>query len=144
LQVHRHEQPYWDAFGKEEIVYLSSESENVLLGPLFSFFFPPLPSFYLHMFANAELDPTKVYIIGGLVDHNKHKVTFARGGLTKTHPPTQGLTHKMAVERGMLHAQLPIGQYLTMKSRKVLTINHGIYLFVDVSFGLLISMDFSV
>ncbi len=31
----------------------------------------------------------------------------------------------MAVERGIAHAQLPIGQYLQMKTRKVLTINHG-------------------
>lgn len=42
---------YSDLFTDDRIVYLSSESENVL----------------------HELDPNAVYIIGGLVDHNHHK-----------------------------------------------------------------------
>lgn len=37
----------------------------------------------------------------------------------------QGLCHEMAVEKGMQHAQLPIGQYIEMKSRRILTVNHG-------------------
>lgn len=36
----------------------------------------------------------------------------------------QGLTLKLAEEAGISHAQLPIGQYLNMKTRKVLAINH--------------------
>ncbi len=37
----------------------------------------------------------------------------------------QGLCHRLAEERGLSHAQLPIGEYIEMKSRKVLTVNHG-------------------
>lgn len=77
---------YCDIFEKKDIVYLSSESDNVL----------------------QELEPEKAYIIGGLVDHNHHK----------------GLCHALAVEKGVSHAQLPISEYLDMKTRKVLTINH--------------------
>lgn len=46
-----HCEPYYDLFDHNSIVYLSSDSENVL----------------------HELDPNAVYIIGGLVDHNHHK-----------------------------------------------------------------------
>jgi tRNA (guanine9-N1)-methyltransferase len=69
-----------------EIVYLSSESDNVL----------------------THLKPNSTYIIGGLVDKNRHK----------------GICHRRAVERGIKTAKLPIGQYLEMKSRQVLVTNH--------------------
>lgn len=42
-----------------------------------------------------------------------------------TYLTLQGLCHALAVEKGMSHAQLPISEYLDMKTRKVLTINHG-------------------
>ncbi|KAH7723801.1 tRNA methyltransferase 10 A-like protein [Aphelenchoides avenae] len=86
----------WDAYmmretvselwSKEEVVYLSSESDNVL----------------------TDLEPEKVYIIGGLIDHNHHK----------------GLCHSIATEKGYAHARLPIDEFVNMKTRKVLTINH--------------------
>ncbi|XP_065342200.1 tRNA methyltransferase 10 homolog A [Cloeon dipterum] len=88
---------YNEMFAKEKIVYLSSESENVL----------------------EKLEEDKVYVIGGLVDHNAHK----------------GLCHNLAVQNGINHAQLPIGEYLHMKSRKVLTIDHVFEILLEVSAG---------
>ncbi|XP_056203880.1 tRNA methyltransferase 10 homolog A-like isoform X3 [Falco biarmicus] len=57
----------------------------------------------------SELDEKKAYVIGGLVDHNHHK----------------GITYRKAVEQGIGHAQLPLGNFVKMNSRKVLAVNHG-------------------
>lgn len=56
----------------------------------------------------TELKPFSTYIIGGLVDKNREK----------------GICHKRASERNIKTARLPIGEYLDMASRKVLTTNH--------------------
>jgi len=85
-------------FSKDDIVYLSSESENVL----------------------QQLDQDKVYIIGGLVDHNRHK----------------GLCHSRAVAAGVSHAKLPIGEFVNLASRKVLTIDHVFQILVKITQGL--------
>ncbi|XP_065883674.1 tRNA methyltransferase 10 homolog A-like [Dysidea avara] len=77
---------YIDQFGKDNVVFLAAESPNIL----------------------NELDPTKAYIIGGLVDHNHHK----------------RYCYDKAVELGIQHAQLPISDYVTISGRKVLTVNH--------------------
>ena len=69
-----------------EIVYLSSESDEVL----------------------TELKPCSTYIIGGLVDHNRHK----------------GICYTRAREKGIRTARLPIGEHLKMASRQVLATNH--------------------
>jgi tRNA (guanine9-N1)-methyltransferase len=69
-----------------EIVYLSSESDVTL----------------------ERLKPNSTYIIGGLVDKNRHK----------------GICYKRAVDRGIKTAKLPIGEFLHMKSRQVLVTNH--------------------
>lgn len=49
-----HDKNYLDIFSKEKIVYLTSESDNVI----------------------ETIEDDKVYIIGGLVDHNSHKVSI--------------------------------------------------------------------
>ncbi|EDO37892.1 predicted protein, partial [Nematostella vectensis] len=73
-------------FPKEDIIYLTSDSPNML----------------------TELDMSKVYVIGGLVDHNHHK----------------GYCYDQAVKQGFQHAQLPIGEFIKIATRKVLTVNH--------------------
>uniref|UniRef100_A0A1A8N0Z4 tRNA methyltransferase 10 homolog A n=2 Tax=Nothobranchius TaxID=28779 RepID=A0A1A8N0Z4_9TELE len=75
-----------DVVAKDELVYLTSDSPNVL----------------------EELDQKKAYVIGGLVDHNHHK----------------GITYERAAELGIEHAQLPLGSFVKMNSRKVLAVNH--------------------
>ena len=69
-----------------EVVYLSSDSSETL----------------------TELRPYSTYIIGGLVDRNRHK----------------GICYKRAMEKGIRTARLPIGEYMQMNSRSVLTTNH--------------------
>lgn len=70
-----------DLWKPDEIVYLCAESENVI----------------------EDLDPAKVYIIGGLLDHNQYK----------------GLCYSRAVEKGYGHARLPIDKFMKLKARKV-------------------------
>lgn len=69
-----------------DIIYLTSDSPDTL----------------------TELRPYSTYIIGGLVDRNRHK----------------GICYKRAMERGMRTAKLPIGDYMQMASRFVLATNH--------------------
>ncbi|KFY44135.1 hypothetical protein V494_01621 [Pseudogymnoascus sp. VKM F-4513 (FW-928)] len=69
-----------------QIVYLSSDSEHTL----------------------DSLSPYTTYVIGGIVDKNRHK----------------GLCHRRANELGIPTAKLPIGEYMQMQSRTVLTTNH--------------------
>lgn len=69
-----------------EIIYLSSDSPYIL----------------------EELKPNSTYIIGGLVDKNRHK----------------GICHKIATEKGLRTAKLPISDFMEMTSRSVLATNH--------------------
>lgn len=54
------------------------------------------------------LSPYTSYIIGGIVDKNRHK----------------GLCYKRACEQGIPTAKLPIENYMKMQSRTVLAVNH--------------------
>ena len=69
-----------------EVVYLTSDSPNNL----------------------SCLRPYSTYIIGGIVDKNRHK----------------GICYKKATEAGIKTAKLPIGDYMQMNSRFVLATNH--------------------
>ncbi|KAH0615866.1 hypothetical protein JD844_026460 [Phrynosoma platyrhinos] len=84
--IHIKSEHYSELIKKEDLVYLTSDSPDVL----------------------NELDESKAYVIGGLVDHNHHK----------------GITYKRAQEQGIRHAQLPLGIFVKMNSRKVLAVNH--------------------
>ncbi|KAL9602931.1 MAG: hypothetical protein Q9219_001456 [cf. Caloplaca sp. 3 TL-2023] len=69
-----------------EVVYLTSDSPDTL----------------------TELKPYSTYIVGGLVDKNRHK----------------GICYKRAMDQGIKTAKLPIGDYMKMASRFVLATNH--------------------
>ncbi|KAL8706209.1 MAG: hypothetical protein Q9201_000715 [Fulgogasparrea decipioides] len=75
-----------EASSSGEVVYLTSDSPDTL----------------------TELKPYSTYIIGGLVDKNRHK----------------GICYKRAMDRDMKTAKLPIGDYMKMSSRFVLATNH--------------------
>ncbi|XP_054920015.1 tRNA methyltransferase 10 homolog A-like isoform X2 [Dermacentor andersoni] len=96
--VHASDDDHVSCFGKENVVYLSSDSENEL----------------------HELEESKAYIIGGLVDHNRSK----------------GLCHRLAEEQGVEHARLPIGNCLIMKTRKVLTIDQVFAILLNKTQGM--------
>ena len=78
----------FNRFDKERMVYLTADSPNVI----------------------THLEPDKVYVIGALVDRNRHKE----------------LCYKKALEMNIETAQLPIGEHLKLKSRRILAVNHGI------------------
>ena len=75
-----------------EVIYLTSDSDNTL----------------------DRLKPYSAYIIGGLVDKNRHK----------------GICYKSACDKGIKTAKLPIGEYMDMQSRYVLATNHVIEIMI--------------
>ena len=74
------------AIPQSEVIYLTSDSPNVL----------------------SSLTPYSTYIIGGLVDKNRHK----------------GVCYKKAMDHGLKTARLPIDVYMRLDGRQVLTVNH--------------------
>jgi tRNA (guanine9-N1)-methyltransferase len=78
---------------KESLVYLTADSPNRI----------------------QSFDPSKKYIIGGLVDHNRHKkFCFNR-----------------AKELGIQHAQLPISEHISLVSRRILAVNHCVEIILN-------------
>jgi tRNA (guanine9-N1)-methyltransferase len=85
---------YLELFPKEKLVYLTADSDETL-----------------EAFSRDD-----IYIIGGLVDHNRLKLA----------------TWSKASEQGIRTARLPIDRYVELHSSQVLTINHMIDLVLEV------------
>ncbi|XP_055843018.1 tRNA methyltransferase 10 homolog A [Episyrphus balteatus] len=90
-------QSYSENFTNDEIVYLTSDSDEIL----------------------KEIDPTKIYIIGGLVDHNHHK----------------GLCYDRAKKLSLKTARLPLTEHVDMKTRTVLSTYHVFEILLRLSEG---------
>uniref|UniRef100_A0A914MKQ2 tRNA (guanine(9)-N(1))-methyltransferase n=1 Tax=Meloidogyne incognita TaxID=6306 RepID=A0A914MKQ2_MELIC len=82
-----------ELWNPKQIVYLTADSNNLL----------------------ETLNEDKVYIIGGLLDHNHHK----------------GICLKKAEDNGYEHARLPIESFFKLCGRNVLTINQVFEILVN-------------
>jgi len=104
-KIEKTDVPYIEYFSKEKenLVYLTADTDNVL----------------------HTLDPKKIYIIGGLVDKNRHK----------------GLCAKKAAEQGIAMARLPLEEHIQINSRKVITVNQIFEILTRVSSSLSASND---
>ncbi len=79
---------YIDRYKKESLVYLTADSPNVI----------------------HTLDKEKNYIIGGIVDRNRHK----------------GITYEIAKKQGIATGRLPLDTVVHLgEASRVLTVNHG-------------------
>ncbi|TIC34056.1 hypothetical protein E3Q02_03142 [Wallemia mellicola] len=79
------DKPIEEAYDVKDCVYLTADTDNVL----------------------TELDTSKHYIIGAMVDHNRLK----------------NITVDKAKNLGMSVAALPISKYIKLSTRRVLTVN---------------------
>lgn len=78
---------------KSQLVYLSADSEHEI----------------------TELDPHKVYVIGGIVDRNRHK----------------GLCHKRAQELGLATGRFSLHKHHPDSGARVLTTNHCVDILLE-------------
>ncbi|KAJ9523227.1 hypothetical protein QJQ45_024013 [Haematococcus lacustris] len=86
----------WQQYFKDkldEVVYLTADSPNEL----------------------TALDPSKVYVIGGLIDRNRHK----------------GLCFNRAQDAGVATARLPIQKHVQLDSSAVLAVNHVVQIIAE-------------
>jgi tRNA (guanine9-N1)-methyltransferase len=90
-----HSEGYIDLFEKEKLVYLTADSSNTI----------------------DTFDSESVYIIGGIVDHNRHKL----------------LTYNKASLQNIKTAKLPLAQYVQLQRSSILTVNHMIALMLKFS-----------
>ena len=79
------DKPFVDCIDNSKIVYLTADTDNVCM----------------------ELDPTKYYVIGCLIDHNSKK----------------NATRDYAIEHNLRMERLPIPEFIEMEGRHVLTVN---------------------
>ncbi|KAF7637948.1 SAM-dependent MTase TRM10-type domain-containing protein [Meloidogyne graminicola] len=84
-----------ELWSTEKIIYLTADSDNLL----------------------ETLNENKIYVIGGLLDHNHYK----------------GICLKKAEENGFAHARLPIDSFIQLSGRKVLTINQVFEILINFS-----------
>jgi len=89
-----HEKHYLDYYPHDKLVYLSGDAEEDI----------------------EEVDKNKIYIVGGLVDHNR----IVKG------------TYDQAKKEGIAVKRLPISKYLTLQSSCILTVNHVFEILVRV------------
>uniref|UniRef100_A0A1I8AXG9 tRNA (guanine(9)-N(1))-methyltransferase n=1 Tax=Meloidogyne hapla TaxID=6305 RepID=A0A1I8AXG9_MELHA len=82
-----------ELFNPKQIIYLTADSNNLL----------------------ETLNENKIYIIGGLLDHNHHK----------------GICLKKAEENGYEHAKLPIESFFKLCGRNVLPVNQVFEILVN-------------
>lgn len=66
--VHFREDDFLKVFDKKDLVFLTAESPNILDGIISL-------SLYIQVLLFVDLDISKTYVIGGLVDHNHYKVS---------------------------------------------------------------------
>jgi tRNA (guanine9-N1)-methyltransferase len=90
-----HSETYLELFEKERLVYLTADSNTVI----------------------DSFDPQTVFIIGGIVDHNRHKM----------------LTYNKASAQNIRTAKLPLAQHVQLQRSSVLTVNHMIALILKFS-----------
>lgn len=93
--VHKEELSYLEVFKerKGDLVYLTADADTLI----------------------DQLEDSKIYIVGGLVDRNRWK----------------SLTLEKARSQGIATAKLPITQYLKMTSSPVLTVNQVVELMLS-------------
>ena len=97
------EKHYLDCYDKNKLVYLTGDAEEEL---------NEIEAEYDLIFNHINNHFSKIYIIGGMVDHNRLKLA----------------TYNKAKEEGLAMKKFPISAFVKLKSSTHLTVNHGINL----------------